>query len=241
MRRWHSGSLITLFYLAPQGVCVCVHLPVSALPILNCNRNHLMYLKHLWQTLASCNPSTDPLLLAKFGIFPHIGRLRRMLFRLSIRFQTLTSGGLDKLETHRAHRPICATGARLKHIIYLICNERKQPRSQGWTETKITNQKWGLHGVVHICHVMKRGIRAKPLYAKSPFSFFHNTFCSRLKKKWQCTWVTASWCRISLMKSKCGDWQTRTPQNKTRPQWQCCCVSMTTQLCQDRWEHNVFL
>lgn len=222
-RRWdrdtvgHSllCSTLHLSVCACLCLCVCVHLPVSALPVLNCNRNHLMYLKHLWQTLASYNPSTDPLLLTKFGIFPHISRLRRMLFRLSIRFQILTSGGLDKLETHRARRPICATKARLKLIIYLIYNEGKQPRSQGRTETKITNQKWGLHGVVHICHVMKRGIRAKPLYAKSPVDlkiqatrvsvcvcivfFFHNPFCSRLKKKKrQCTWVIASWCRISV-------------------------------------------
>lgn len=44
------------------------------------------------------------------------------------------------------------------------------------------------------------------------------------KKKWHCTWVTASWCRISVIwesptMSKCAatDWQTRTPAGENPP------------------------
>ena len=80
----------------------------------------------------------------------------------STRPQILTSGGLDKRETHWAHQPICETKGRLKHIIYLIHNEGKPDGSQRRTDTKITALRGGRHGVLHICHVTEKA-RLYPL------------------------------------------------------------------------------
>lgn len=54
-----------------------------------------------------------------------------MLLWFSIRPPILTSGGLDKQETHWAHQLIGQTKGRLKPIIYLIYNEVNQSDHKG--------------------------------------------------------------------------------------------------------------
>ncbi len=122
--------------------CDCVSHTGPSTPgslFLNSNRNHLVFLKHLWQTLASCSSpqissSLQNLACSSTSVNSSPCPPWRLLFGVFIRLQILTSGGLDKLETHWAHQPICETKGRLKRVIYLIYNKRKQPRSQGRTE-----------------------------------------------------------------------------------------------------------
>lgn len=139
--RWDSGSLITLFYLAPQGVhvylCVCVlHWPC--------------YLQLKWKSPGApekslANTCISQNSLCRFGSrykvwhsLPHQSSLLSlsllvlgMLLWFSIRPPILTSGGLDKQETHWAHQLIGQTKGRLKPIIYLIYNEVNQSDHKG--------------------------------------------------------------------------------------------------------------
>lgn len=140
--RWDSGSLITLFYLAPQGVhvylCVCVS--CTGLAIFNSNENHLVHLNNLWQTHVSRLSQNSPLQIwfplqslafPPTSVISSLSLVLGMLLWFAIRPPILTSGGLDKQETHWAHQLIGRTKGRLKPIIYLIYNEVNQSDHKG--------------------------------------------------------------------------------------------------------------
>lgn len=133
----HSSLCSTLHPRVCMCTCVCVS--CTGLAIFNSNENHLVHLKNLWQTHVSLKtPSADLVPVTKFGIPFHISHLFSlsllvlgMLLWFSIRPPILTSGGLDKQETHWAHQLIGQTKGRLKPIIDLIYNEVNQSDHKG--------------------------------------------------------------------------------------------------------------